>query len=105
MLVGGWTRGFGCTWEEGAGKGAKEKGEFLEGRTSNGEAWINCGVVVRQSRLPRSTRESNCRKDLCSRLSFSISAEMLSSDGYVIVEQGLKAYVIAVQICVRDQDV
>ena len=78
VLVGGLTREIGCKWEERAGKRAKGGGIWR--RTSNGEAWINCGVVVRQSRLPRSTRESNCRKDLCSRLSFSISAGMLSSD-------------------------
>jgi hypothetical protein len=101
VLVGGLTKEIGCKWEERAGKG----GWYLGRRTSNGEAWLNCGVVVRQSRLPRSTRESNCRKDLCSRLSFSISAEILSSDGHVIFEHGLDAYVMAVQICLRDQDV
>jgi hypothetical protein len=44
-----------------------------EGLTLNGSALISCGVVVRQSKLPRSTRASNCRRALCSRLSFSMS--------------------------------
>jgi hypothetical protein len=70
MLVGGRNE---MSVGGGSRKGGK-RGGFWRERTLNGEAWINCGVVVRQRRLPRSTRESNCRKDLCSRPSFSMSA-------------------------------
>jgi hypothetical protein len=49
--------------------------------TLNGSAFINCGVVVRQSKLPRSTRASNCFKALSSKLSLFIWSDMLSQFG------------------------